>query len=260
MQGWLPGSSGLNSHTPTNPQPPQVFWEGGGWCGAGDTRAPCQFYDVLDSSTGGSSSSGPSGWRFISMAAFGRRPPVLVATAAGAAAAAWQEASDAAVVRGAMAALRAAFPGKAPAAPRAYALSRWGRDPWALGALSYAAAGSTGPSERATLGEPQSGSLILAGEAAWSAHPSTVHGALLSGQEAAMRVLDAAAELPECGSSGGGGKCLAAPGGQEPLSCGCSTAADEQEAFDVGEGWLTDERPPEGWGADEGSLLMPEAV
>lgn len=77
--------------------------------------------------------------------------------------------------------------------------------------------GST-PSDRATLAEPASGSLVLAGEAASVLHPGTVHGAYLSGQEAAYRVLDAAAELPQCDSAAGsaegssdGDVCVVAP-------------------------------------------------
>ena len=90
----------------------------------------------------------------------------------------------------------------------------------------FAVGGS--PSDRATLAEPQSGSLVLAGEAASVAHPATVHGAFLSGQEAAYRVLDAARELPQCGSAGGssssgsGGACVVPP----PLAAGSSPQCD----------------------------------
>lgn len=84
------------------------------------------------------------------------------------------------------------------------------------------AVGST-PRDRATLAEPQSGSLLLAGEAASVAHPSTVHGAYLSGQEAAYRVLDAAAELPQCGASGG-----SAEGSSGGVACVAPPPADAQ--------------------------------
>lgn len=78
------------------------------------------------------------------------------------------------------------------------------------------------PRDRATLAEPQSGSLILAGEAASVLYPSTVHGALLSGRDAAYRVLDARAELPLCGSVGGaGGVCVAPPAGAAAALCEC---------------------------------------
>ncbi|KAL4424379.1 hypothetical protein ABPG75_001680 [Micractinium tetrahymenae] len=173
------------------------------------------------SNTTSSSSGGQPAWRrFISMAAYTRRP-VLVALAAGDAAAALEGLTDAEAVASAMAALRAMFPAAAPAAPRSFLLSRWGQDPWARGSLSYYAVGGS-PSDRATLAEPQSSSLILAGEAASVPYPSTVHGALLSGRDAAYRVLDAAAELPVCGSvSGAGGVCVAAPAGTAAPLCEC---------------------------------------
>ncbi|KAI7844728.1 hypothetical protein COHA_001815 [Chlorella ohadii] len=127
--------------------------------------------------------------------------------------AAWDGASEAQLAASAMAALRAMFPGRQlPAAPRAVLASRWGTDPWARGSLSYYSAASRGPADRATLAEPQSGSLLLAGEGVWAAHPSTVHGALLSGQEAALRIADAARELPQCGSGLGGSR--QQPGGR----------------------------------------------
>lgn len=187
---------------------------------------------------------------------------MLVALAAGESAAALEGLTDAEAVAGAMAALRSMFPATAPAAPRSYMLSRWGQDPWAMGSLSYYAgvprrggrlrrlaahgreawgplctgvlrgsgadflcfAGAVGasPGDRATLAEPQSSSLILAGEAASVQYPSTVHGALLSGRDAAYRVLDAAAELPLCGSvSGAGGACVAPPAGAAAAQCEC---------------------------------------
>jgi hypothetical protein len=94
--------------------------------------------------------------------------------------------------------------------------------------LPPAAVGGS-PSDRATLAEPQSSSLVLAGEAASVAHPSTVHGAFLSGQEAAYRVLDAARELPQCGTSSsgglgsGGGACVLPPleAAATSLQCDC---------------------------------------
>ena len=57
----------------------------------------------------------------------------------------------------------------------------------------------TSPDDRATLAEPVSGSLVLAGEHTSVPYPATVHGALLAGQEAAARVLAAAALPPNCG-------------------------------------------------------------
>lgn len=151
---------------------------------------------------------------------------MLVAVAAAESGAAWDASSDAQLAASAMAALRAMFPGRLlPFSPRAVMASRWGTDPWARGSLTYPAADSRGPGDWATLAEPQSGSLLLAGEGVWGAHPATVHGALLSGHEAALRVMDAAGELPQCGSGsgssasgGGAGSCVA---GGAALQCQC---------------------------------------
>lgn len=200
----------------------QPFWEAYGQCGSGANKRPCHQLEWL--LPPGSEAQGGIPWhRFISMAAFTRQP-VLVAMAAAEAGPAWDRSSDIQLAASAMAALRAMFPGRRlPAAPRAVLASRWGTDPWAHGSLSYYTTASRGPADRATLAEPQSGSLLLAGEGVWAAHPSTVHGAMLSGQDAALRVLSAAGELPVCGSGSGGsvsvGSCVAAPRGK--LSCQC---------------------------------------
>lgn len=139
--------------------------------------AACETIDVLVPPP----PAGGLAWRrWLSVAANTRRP-VLVGLIAGESAQRWAAMSDAQIVSSAMAALAAAFPGRAPAAPRSHLVSRWGSDPWARGALSYPAAGGRGPNDRATLGEPMSGSLLLAGEAVWAEQAGTVHGAMLSG-------------------------------------------------------------------------------
>lgn len=58
-------------------------------------------------------------------------------------------------------------------------------------AIPHAATGT--PSDRATLAEPLSGSLLFAGEATDLEAPSTLHGAYASGLRAAQRVLDSVA-------------------------------------------------------------------
>ncbi len=67
-------------------------------------------------------------------------------------------------------------------------ISRWRQDPYSLGSYSYLAVGST-PRDRSVIGEPVGARLFFAGEAVNRAHPSTVHGALLSGRDAAEAVL-----------------------------------------------------------------------
>lgn len=69
-------------------------------------------------------------------------------------------------------------------------VSGWGRDAGSLGAYSFFAAGSA-PTDRAALaGADWEGRLAFAGEATSVDHPSTVHGAWLSGIEAAQAILD----------------------------------------------------------------------
>lgn len=114
--------------------------------------------------------------------------PVLLGFAAGDLGR-WVDAQpDAAVVASALTALRTAYPG-APE-PLEVLVTRWGADPHAGGSYSFAAVGSD-PAMRDTLAEPVGERLLLAGEATSREHPSTVHGALLSGQRAAAAVLDA---------------------------------------------------------------------
>jgi monoamine oxidase len=68
-------------------------------------------------------------------------------------------------------------------------LSGWGRDAASLGAYSFYATGS-GPEDRAALGGTDwDGRLVFAGEATSVDHPSTVHGAWLSGLDAAQDIL-----------------------------------------------------------------------
>jgi monoamine oxidase len=69
-------------------------------------------------------------------------------------------------------------------------VSGWGRDAASLGAYSFYATGS-GPQDREALGGTDwEGRLAFAGEATSVDHPSTVHGAWLSGIKAAQAILD----------------------------------------------------------------------
>lgn len=94
---------------------------------------------------------------------------------------------DRATVASAMAGLRDMFGSGFPA-PVAAQVTRWGRDPLAMGSYSFMAAGS-GPGSRAALAETDwDGRIVFAGEAASVKYASTVHGAWLSGA-AAVRAL-----------------------------------------------------------------------
>lgn len=91
---------------------------------------------------------------------------------------------DAATVSQAMQVLRSVY-GPAVPDPVAAQISRWGKDPYALGAYSFAAVGTDRKTRQSLAGADWGGRLVFAGEAAHAEHPATVHGAYLSGQEAA---------------------------------------------------------------------------
>lgn len=98
---------------------------------------------------------------------------------------------DAATRDAAHQALRAMFGANFPA-PLDAQVTRWSRDALALGSYSFNGVG-TGAASRQTLGGIDwDGRLVFAGEATSPSHPATVHGALLSGLEAASVVFSRA--------------------------------------------------------------------
>ncbi|MEN9620902.1 MAG: hypothetical protein RL499_1095, partial [Actinomycetota bacterium] len=112
--------------------------------------------------------------------------PVLLGFAAGDLGRRVDAMSDEQVVASALATLRSAYPG-APE-PLDVLVTRWGADEFARGSYSFAAVGSD-PEMRDDLAAPVGERVYLAGEATSREHPSTVHGALLSGRRAAENVL-----------------------------------------------------------------------
>ncbi len=74
-------------------------------------------------------------------------------------------------------------------------ITRWRTDPWARGAYSYLAPG-TSSTTRKTLAQPVDARIFFAGEATDLDHPATVHGALASGRRAAAEVLATAPPGP----------------------------------------------------------------
>jgi monoamine oxidase len=72
-------------------------------------------------------------------------------------------------------------------APTAMARSQWGTDPFARGAFSYDAVGTT-PELRRSLAEPVGERLWIAGEACSAEAPGTLHGARDSGLSAAEQL------------------------------------------------------------------------
>lgn len=89
--------------------------------------------------------------------------------------------------------------------PREVIVTRWGRDPYARGSYSYIGQQGSGE-DYDDMGRPVGDRLFFAGEACCRTHPSTVHGAYLSGLAAAKQVFDAIA-----------GPQRVIAGGREPL-------------------------------------------
>lgn len=117
--------------------------------------------------------------------------PVLSAFNAGSQAREVEALDDAGTIFAAHDALRSMFGSRFPA-PIDAQITRWSKDPFALGSYSFFATGAGG-----TLSHPRydlSGAdwdnrLIFAGEAANLEYPGTVHGAYLSGQSAARQLI-----------------------------------------------------------------------
>ncbi len=85
-------------------------------------------------------------------------------------------------------ALRAMF-GSAVPDPVGSQISRWRQDPFALGAYSFKAVGSSRKDRKALYGADWDNRLFFAGEATSADQPATVHGALITGRGAASVVL-----------------------------------------------------------------------
>jgi monoamine oxidase len=98
--------------------------------------------------------------------------------------------SDRDTTASALAALRAMF-GSAVPHPVGSQISRWRQDPFALGAYSFKAVGTSRKDRKAFFGADWDGRIFFAGEAASADQPSTVHGALITGRGAASAVLAA---------------------------------------------------------------------
>lgn len=95
--------------------------------------------------------------------------------------------SDERIVASAMATLRTIF-GSQVADPIDYQITRWASDPFARGSYSFNALHAT-PAMRNALTQPLDGRLYFAGEACSNSYFGTVHGAYLSGLQAARSVM-----------------------------------------------------------------------
>jgi monoamine oxidase len=95
---------------------------------------------------------------------------------------------DRATTASAMEALRAMFGTSVPD-PLGAQISRWRQDPYAMGAYSFKAVGSSRKDRKVLFGSDWDGRLHFAGEACSPDQPATVHGALITGRQTAERLL-----------------------------------------------------------------------
>ena len=78
--------------------------------------------------------------------------------------------------------------------PLDWRITRWGSDPWARGSYSFLPVGVSGAAYD-QLATPVGERMYWAGEATWQSQPSTVHGAYLSGQQAAQAIVQHARKV-----------------------------------------------------------------
>lgn len=116
------------------------------------------------------------------------KTPVLLGFNAGSYARQLEQRSDEAIVASAMEALRAMFGARIPE-PEATLMTRWSSDPLAGGSYSFLATGAT-PADYDVLAAPVANRLFFAGEATSRDYAATVHGALISGRDAAELILE----------------------------------------------------------------------
>ncbi|MFM7445149.1 MAG: flavin monoamine oxidase family protein [Tabrizicola sp.] len=110
--------------------------------------------------------------------------PVLLAFHAGDQARETEKLTDAEMLENATAALQTMF-GPGFPAPIGTQITRWSEDPFAKGAYSFNAIGSTPATRQSLAGADWEGRLVFAGEAAEPDYWGTAHGALISGRTAA---------------------------------------------------------------------------
>lgn len=113
--------------------------------------------------------------------------PVLMGLTGGDFARSTEQLDDESVVADAMTALREMFGATIPD-PEEFQVTRWASDPFSLGAYSFVPVGASSVNFD-TLALPVTDRLLFAGEATSRRYRSTVHGAYLSGVEAANTIM-----------------------------------------------------------------------
>jgi len=115
--------------------------------------------------------------------------PILLVFATGSWARSLESQSDAQVQQGAMHMLKQIW-GSAVPEPEDFCLTRWQKDPFSRGSYAHLPVGAKG-SDYEDLAKALPPRLFFAGEATNRQHPSTVHGAYLSGLRAAQEIMKA---------------------------------------------------------------------
>lgn len=112
--------------------------------------------------------------------------PILLFFTTGAFAAKLEKKTDKQIVDRIMETLRFVYSDKIPY-PTSYLITHWGKDPFSRGSFSYPRIGSS-RNDYKILSKPILNKIFFAGEATFSADPSTVTGAFLSGINAAQEI------------------------------------------------------------------------
>mmetsp|Transcript_7032 Transcript_7032/g.25012 ORF Transcript_7032/g.25012 Transcript_7032/m.25012 type:complete len:577 (-) Transcript_7032:220-1950(-) len=132
--------------------------------------------------------------------------PVLAYMPAGALAADMERKTDEEVVAATMTVLRGMLQGVDVPEPESFVITRWGSDPFSLGAYTYDRPGGAGDDDYAALAR-NCGRIYFAGEHTSEAYPAMVHGAFIEGTRAALEVaadsVGAAALRPRAGDKDG---------------------------------------------------------
>ncbi|WP_051021051.1 FAD-dependent oxidoreductase [Synechococcus sp. PCC 6312] len=115
------------------------------------------------------------------------KEPVLLGFNAGTYGQYIESLGNADIIKAGLDTLQTIFGPKIPA-PTGTLITRWGQDPFSWGAYSHLPPGAS-PADYQTLAQPIGQHLFFAGEATQEQYPATVHGALLSGQREAQRIL-----------------------------------------------------------------------
>ncbi len=97
--------------------------------------------------------------------------------------------SDESIISEWMQTLRAIYGNDIPD-PDGYLISRWNKDPYSLGSYSYVGVGASAKDYQ-ELAKSVNNQLFFAGEATSFDHPATVHGAFLSGEREAKKIMAA---------------------------------------------------------------------